>query len=300
MSDNYVEKNFLYLLALSVLLHLAAYQLIIRLPAANPPKTEQTTMVDLTDLPLPKEPLKPSAPAAPAPRTMPRPSLRPETPSTVQRFAENRQRVPRETSRREPLIPSPLPLIPPAGQPQARPQPAAPAAPAAKGGTLPAEKGGQPVPRGEGIFKSKSHETATRPALFPSANTLARLEERYREKYNPEIEEGDTGFLNTDDIRFGSFYRRLENAVYGVWRYPREAAERGIEGTTPVRITFNRKGEVVQVDVLETSGSRILDGEVLRTLREIGPVGSLPRGYVGDTFKVIAFFHYINGSGRLH
>ncbi|HJV34301.1 TonB family protein, partial [Geomonas sp.] len=292
---------FLYLLALSVLLHVAAYQLIIRLPAGNPPKAEQTTMVDITDLPLPPEPVKPPpAPApAPAPRVA-RPSPLPETPSNVNRFAEERQRVPKETARREPLIPSPLPLLPPAGQPQAKPQPKLPAAPAPKGEALPTEKGGQPVTRGEGIFKSKSRDTATRPALFPSANTLARLEERYREKYVPEVEQGDTGFLNTDDIRFGSFYRRLENAVYGVWRYPREAAERGIEGTTPVRITFDREGKVVQVELLESSGSRILDNEVVRTLNEIGPIGSLPRGYVGDTFRVIAFFHYINGRGRLH
>jgi protein TonB len=210
--------------------------------------------------------------------------------------------VPRETSRREPLIPSPLPLLPPAAQPQPQPRPQghAPATPAPKVEPLPSEKGGQPVTRGEGIFKSKSRETATSKSLYPSANTLARLEERYREKYTPEVEEGDTGFLNTDDIRFGSFYRRLENAVYGVWRYPREAAERGIEGTTPVKITFDREGKVVQVDLLESSGSRILDTEVVRTLNEIGPIGSLPRGYVGDTFKVIAFFHYINGRGRLH
>ena len=73
---------------------------------------------------------------------------------------------------------------------------------------------------------------------------MARLEESYRKKYGEEVAEGETRFLNTDDIQFGSFLRRFETAVYGVWRYPQEAAMKGIEGITPVRITFNRRGEI--------------------------------------------------------
>ena len=131
---------------------------------------------------------------------------------------------------------------------------------------------------------------------------MARLEESYRKKYGPEVEEGETKFLNTDDILFGSFLRRFETAVYGVWRYPSEAVHLGIEGTTPVRITFSRGGEVVNVEVLESSGSRILDDEVVRTLRKIGPVGAFPKGYQKDTFKLIAFFQYglTRGSRQLH
>jgi protein TonB len=158
----------------------------------------------------------------------------------------------------------------------------------------------EPVTRGEGIFKPKTGEGTERSRLFPSAGKLARLEDSYRQKYRREVEDGETRFLNTDDIQFGSFLRRLETAVYGVWHYPQEALMRGIEGTTPVRITFNRNGEITQVDLLETSGSKILDDEVMRTLKQLGPIGTFPRGYTGEVFKLIAFFHYGSGSGRLH
>ena len=53
---------------------------------------------------------------------------------------------------------------------------------------------------------------------------MAQLEESYRRKFEDDIAEGDTRFLNSDDILFGSFLRRFEGAVYGVWRYPQEAA----------------------------------------------------------------------------
>jgi protein TonB len=128
---------------------------------------------------------------------------------------------------------------------------------------------------------------------------MARLEESYRKKYSSEVEEGETRFLNTDDILFGSFLRRFESSVYGVWQYPAEAARRGIEGVTPVRITFNRKGEIEKVTLLESSGSRVLDDEVLRALKLVGPIGSLPKGYDRDQFNLIAFFQYgLSRGGR--
>lgn len=145
--------------------------------------------------------------------------------------------------------------------------------------------------------KSQSAPQAAQPQLFPGAQRLARLEEGYRRKFENDVAEGDTRFLNSDDIQFGSFLRRFETAVYGVWRYPQEAALKGIEGITPVRITFNRRGEITKVELLETSGARILDDEVMRTLRAIGPVGSFPRGYDKDEFHLIAFFQY-GGSRR--
>ena len=72
---------------------------------------------------------------------------------------------------------------------------------------------------------------------------------------------------------------------------------KGIEGITPIRITFNRRGDITNIQQLESSGFRILDEEVIRTLRAIGPVGGFPRGYDKDEFHLIAFFQY-GGSRR--
>lgn len=307
MSDRYVEKNFLWLLALSLLLHLAVYEVASHIPSEKPKTAEQTTMVDLTDLPEPPaEPQKPR-PEAPRPEAAPRPAARPtpqpELPLKPQRehIAGKRQPVIRETAPRASQESRPLPQSSRSAAPARPAEPASPAGPTARRAepAPQAKAGSEPVTRGDGIFKPKTGE-GSRPQLFPSANRLARLEESYRRKYADELEDGETRFLNTDDIRFGSFLRRLETAIYGVWRYPHEALVRGIEGTTPVRITFNRKGEIVHVELLESSGSEILDREVMRTLKQIGPIGSFPKGYSSDSFKLIAFFHYGNGGGRLH
>jgi protein TonB len=282
MSDKYIEKVFLYLLVLSVVLHLAIFKLITLIP---PEKTgsKEPTMVDLTELPnLPAEP-------APKSRPKPRPNLqaKPPEPKPVDRFADQRQRVAREKEQ-TPRATAPKPST----EARSLPGPEPMRSPLDRG-----EK--EPVRRGDGIFKPRAAEVIDRSRLFPSAGKMARLEDNYRDRYSREVENGESKFMNTDDIQFGSFMRRLETAVYGVWHYPEAALMRGIEGTTPVRITFNRSGDIVRVELLETSGSALLDDEVLRTLKHLGPIGSLPRGYTGEYFKLIAFFHYGIGGSRL-
>jgi protein TonB len=134
--------------------------------------------------------------------------------------------------------------------------------------------------------------------LFPNAERMASLEEGYRRKYGPEVAEGNTRFLNSDEFIFGSFWHRFELAVYGVWNYPPEANRLGIEGIVPVRITFNRQGTIIKAELLESSGSRLLDEEVLRTLKTVGVVGPLPQAYAGEDLKLIVFFQYTITGGQ--
>jgi periplasmic protein TonB len=287
MSDKYVEKTFLYLIAASVLLHLAVFSLFLLIPPEKEKKGAEPTMVDLTELPEPP-PALPTPPVPKAPR---------------KRFAEKPQRVTREiapkgTQETEQLRQQPSRAIPPS-RAVSRPETPTASTPPQQP-NRPPQVTEAPITRGEGLFRPK---TGTAPPersnLFPSTGKLARLEESYRKKYEPQVEEGDTKFLNTEDIQFGSFLRRFETAVYGTWHYPQAALLRGIEGVTPVKITFSRSGEIVKVALLESSGSRILDDEVMRTLKALGPIGSFPKGFTGQEFNLIAFFQYGIGGGRL-
>ena len=282
LSDQYVEKGFLYLLVLSLVLHLAGFALVYLWPKQQQQFSEPT-FIDLQDMPELK--------------TMPREDQQQARPSD-QRRRVVREAVPKGDMR----------ITRPAPQ-RSQPPPPGPAGPPSRPGT-PATRPVAPGTSAKELLRRQPAQPPTPPAtggggpalpsrLLPSASRMATLEENYRRRYADEIAEGDTHFLNTNDIQFGSFLRRFETSVYGVWRYPQEAALKGIEGVTPVRITFNRNGEIVNVRLLESSGSKILDDEVLRTLRLIGPMGSLPRNYPKDEFHLIAFFQYGNARGRL-
>jgi protein TonB len=270
MSDSSVEKSFLYLLIISLLLHVGVGALLYYLPEAKPPKPKEPVFIDLQQVPDLK---------------VPQPPRQQET----QRQSERRVRVEREMAPRgRDAIDN---TVPPKVQRPATPQQAQQREPAK---TVPRETTVTPGSSSSALLKPKSPVTqqTVKPQLFPSASRMASLEESYRRKFESDIAEGDTKFLNSDDILFGSFLRRFESAVYGVWRYPQEAAMKGIEGITPVRITFNRRGEIVGAQLLESSGAKVLDEEVFRTLKLIGPVGGFPKGYDKDEFHLIAFFQY--------
>jgi periplasmic protein TonB len=274
MSDRYIEKAFIYLLVISVALHIGMFALIYYLPHEQQPPPKEPVFIDIQQVPAPK------------PQAAPRQQ-------ETKRFSDQRQRVPREMAPRGDAARDSFGPIPqPAAKP--RPQEAERQGPLTKPSPKRQESPLTPGSSVSSLLRPKSQRVPqiAPPQLFPGAMRLAKLEEAYRRKFENDVAEGDTRFLNSDDIQFGSFLRHFEDAVYGVWRYPQEAAQKGIEGITPVRITFNRRGEIMKLELLESSGARILDDEVMRTLRAIGPVGSFPRGYDKDEFHLIAFFQY--------
>jgi protein TonB len=285
MSDRYIEKVFIYLLVISVALHIGVFALIYYLPHEQQPPPKEPEFIDVQQVPEPN--------LREAPRQQ-----------ETKRFSDQRQRVPRETAPRGDAARDSFGTLPKAAA-KPRPQQSERQGPSARPSLpVPSKRQESPLTPGSSVAsllrpKSQSVPQIAQPQLFPGAQPLAKLEEGYRRKFENDVAEGDTRFLNSDDIQFGSFLRHFETAVYGVWRYPQEAAQKGIEGITPVRITFNRRGEVEKVELLESSGARILDDEVLRTLRSIGPVGSFPRGYDKDEFHLIAFFQYGGAKPRL-
>jgi protein TonB len=254
MSDRYIEKIFLFFVLVSLLLHLAAIGIIMVLPEERNARQPKPYMVELQDLPPSR------GKAANVQKEVKRPNAR-------------KRPVEQETRSRQALESTGE-----AGPPKRQAEPG--------------EMAIREKPRAGDFFRQKESGHPDISKLMPSADKLARLEDTYRQKFQSEVGEGETRFLNNDDITLGSFLRRFESAVYGVWRYPSEAARMGIEGVTPVKITFNRKGEIEKVVLLESSGSKILDDEVQRTLKAVGTIGPLPRSYGKETFNLIAFFHY--------
>lgn len=260
MPDQYIEKKFLYVLCISLILHLAVGTAFYYFPstASEPPK--EPVFIDLQQMPELNAPQE-------------------QRQEETKRRSDQRTRVTKEVAPRGDAARDVRTVE---KQPEAfqKNPGASPVTPGSSAASLL-----KPKERASQLPLSTQN-------LFPGANRLAKLEESYRQKFENDIAEGDTRFLNSDDIVFGSFLRRFEGAVYGVWRYPQEAAMRGIEGITPVRITFNRRGEISGIQQLESSGAKILDEEVLRTLRAIGPVGGFPKGYDKEEFHLIAFFQY--------
>jgi len=125
-----------------------------------------------------------------------------------------------------------------------------------------------------------------------SPRTLAKIETDWRRKYREDVARGDTVWMDSQQDLLISFMRRFRTNIYNVWNYPAAAAQRNRQGTCLVRITIDRRGNVVDVKLLESSGHRVLDQETIRAVRKGATYGPLPRSYQHEELKIMAFFEY--------
>ena len=125
-----------------------------------------------------------------------------------------------------------------------------------------------------------------------SPRTLAKIETDWRSKYREDVARGDTVWMDSQQDLLISFMKRFRDKIYLVWNYPNSAIQRNQQGTSLVRITIDRRGNVVDVQLLESSGHRALDDETIRAVRKGATYGPLPRSYQHEDLKIMAFFEY--------
>lgn len=210
-----------------------------------------------------------------APRGEDTEDLQPAQAAPPPRPAVQPRPQPRPEPRPQPREQAPPPTV-------ARPAPEAPAPPVAsrpEPATAPATPAEQPLPELKDLLQ------------LPQA-TENRLESQWRSKYRAEVEEGNAVWLDMEKDILISFFQRFRNNIYGVWNYPRKAAERGEEGTSLLKVTVRRDGSVQSVQLMESSGSTLLDQEAIRAVWRGASYGPLPRAYEGETLTIFAFFQY--------
>jgi periplasmic protein TonB len=98
------------------------------------------------------------------------------------------------------------------------------------------------------------------------------------------ITESEEDFFDADLIS-GSYIRDLINAVRKHEKYPKKAYIRGEQGTVGARVTIGSKGEVISVDIIERSGSRILDRSVIKMVKKAAPFEMIPKELKLEKFE---------------
>ncbi len=113
-----------------------------------------------------------------------------------------------------------------------------------------------------------------------------------KNKRRDDVEIGDEVWLNLEHDLLTSFFRRFRNQIEGVWNYPSKAVANGIEGVLLLKITVDPEGELLDVDLLNSSGSGLLDYEAIQAVYRGAPFGPLPRQYPHQNLKIYAHFSY--------
>ncbi len=102
--------------------------------------------------------------------------------------------------------------------------------------------------------------------------------------------------FNTPGFKHRGYLRMLKERIESIWRYPREASERGISGDLYLVITINRDGSLDNLELLRTSGFVDLDESAMNALKKAFPWASLPEDYKGDKLKITGHFIYVYGN----
>jgi protein TonB len=266
MSEKYIEKTFLYFIALSVLLHAAAITVYLLTPEKKHVIKQEPYFIDLMDSPITSIPPSREADRAELPKGT-------KTKERVEKDDEDLTYVPR----------LPLRGTPPASTKKAQDIPRIKTNPPetdVKEETVPGEE--------YAIPKKKLPELAK---LFPSSNQMKGLEERYRKELGVALDGGFSESLDSEDLMLISFVSRFVDAVNARFPYYSQEQLRQILADTGgkvawrVVVVFNRNGSVADIRYTST-GSKELDNTLERVLHSVGPLGALPKSFNRDQLKV--------------
>ncbi len=228
-----------------------------------------------------------------------------EPPEEAKHIAEANQKVEKETTRAGEDTRDQQAIVAPTQQAKRQPPPQAspPPVPPQSARQQPPSPPLLPGNNGEHSAVAET-EPKQQPIKLPnltdltnlSPTTLARLDrqQRQRTKNRPEIElKDDEVWLNLrQDDKLISFFRRFRDRIEAVWNYPIEASSNGIEGILLLKIIVDKKGELIDVFPLKSSGSDLLDYEAIQAIYRAAPFGNLPSYYKHDQLKIYAHFQY--------
>lgn len=107
-----------------------------------------------------------------------------------------------------------------------------------------------------------------------------------------DVEKEITVDLNTTEYKYISYFTKLKERIYQVWKYPKESQIRREQGNLRIVFTLRKDGYLENVRIVESSGFENLDREVLRTIRVASPYNPFPESWKEEKLKIPATFDY--------
>jgi len=105
----------------------------------------------------------------------------------------------------------------------------------------------------------------------------------------------DTVTFDTEDYRYAGYMRNLRQKIESIWKYPPEAAARGIYGDLKIQFTINKDGRLGAIELVRTSGHKMLDDAAIRALKDGEPYWPLPDSWGKDSYTILGHFIYVYG-----
>ncbi len=204
-------------------------------------------------------------------------------------------------------LPSPpLSRTMPARPPQPLEKPVVPGEGKGSGKPLPDGKLPQAGEAGKaGVSKETGDLKDTGPSITPGkpgfsvGRSLKDIAESFSSKdsggHNNRAKKDDTITFDTEDYRYAGYMRQLRQKIESIWVYPPEAAARGIYGDLKIQFTIKKDGRLGAIELVRTSGYKMLDDAAMKALKDGEPYWPLPDSWGRDSYTILGHFVYVYG-----
>lgn len=124
-----------------------------------------------------------------------------------------------------------------------------------------------------------------------------------KETIEMHAKKGDVGkkdlTFDVPEFHHRGYMKMLKDKIESIWKYPKEAAVRGIYGDLYIRFSIKKNGALGDVELVRTSGYNDLDEAAMKALKDSEPYWPLPDDWKGDELSILGHFIYIMGSGYI-
>ncbi len=101
--------------------------------------------------------------------------------------------------------------------------------------------------------------------------------------------------FDTTGFRHRGYMRMLKERIEDIWKYPKEAAQRGLSGDLYIKFSITKDGKLGETEIVRTSGHRELDEAAMKALKNAEPFWPLPDDWEKDTLEIKGHFIYVFG-----
>lgn len=101
--------------------------------------------------------------------------------------------------------------------------------------------------------------------------------------------------FDTKEYQFAGYMTKLRQKIESIWVYPPEAAAKGIYGDLKIRFTIRKDGRLGAVELVRTSGYKMLDDAAMKALKDGEPYWPLPDSWGRNSYTIEGHFVYIYG-----
>lgn len=144
----------------------------------------------------------------------------------------------------------------------------------------------------KGTTKTKPYDIKQ---LLPSHELINKLARDFNPGTNADAEPSKIISLNTTELKYVSYVTKIKRQIDLTFIYPVIAIQRGEQGSLVLTFTVIATGQLKDIKIVKSSGSKILDNAAVDAVTRASPYPPFPEEWHEKEITISALFEYILG-----